>query len=564
MIAPPQRHTRRNPCPICEGFDSDRRGRGERCYGASSQDGRFAYCSREEYAGDLTERTGPLSTYTHFLAGPCRCGTDHRTGAPALRIVPTAPAPRAEAPKPPTRSHVKYRPDETYLYRALETGAPLRKLRYGYGKGKRFIWQRPDGAGDWIDGRDALPDAYGAEILADADPWEPLAIVEGEKDARKMVALGWREVISPPDGAGSWRDDYAHYATGRQVVIFADSDEKGEEHAQAVAKSVASAGALSVRIVRFEDAHDAGDWIDTGGTLAALRRLAALAPIITARQSSAQNSNPAPQDGTPAQIQKTCSGCATLAEQLKIAEESLERLRWKERMRERILAMPPEQLSPAEKPAAIAAVDILSQPKARGEDGMVQVYRAEIARRTGTSEKTAGAHLQKIAKAGIIRREERRSFEMSELRIAEGPLFSTPEQVAPQAPKWGGKRERRCVHCGSAKLQVQMLVCADCGTRQTPKEVDEAMLTALDEVTQETPPTAPQDIPPPSSICIVGDLASAESERCEHPERALHHLKSSEYAPVCMVCRTPKRPLPTGGYALACACAQKAPEGVPA
>ena len=38
-----QRHTRRHPCPICRGGYDDPRGRGMRCSGFTSANGRYAY-----------------------------------------------------------------------------------------------------------------------------------------------------------------------------------------------------------------------------------------------------------------------------------------------------------------------------------------------------------------------------------------------------------------------------------------------------------------------------------------------------------------------------------------
>jgi hypothetical protein len=38
-------------CPICDGADDYPRGQGRRCIGFLSQDGKSAYCSREEHAG---------------------------------------------------------------------------------------------------------------------------------------------------------------------------------------------------------------------------------------------------------------------------------------------------------------------------------------------------------------------------------------------------------------------------------------------------------------------------------------------------------------------------------
>jgi hypothetical protein len=37
-----ERFTRANPCPVCGGWDEQRRGKGERCYGYGL--GRYARC----------------------------------------------------------------------------------------------------------------------------------------------------------------------------------------------------------------------------------------------------------------------------------------------------------------------------------------------------------------------------------------------------------------------------------------------------------------------------------------------------------------------------------------
>lgn len=63
------------PCPICGGYDRMPRGRGQRCYGFLSDDGRWANCTRAEYAGGLPMQTS--DTYSHLLDGECRCGDMH-------------------------------------------------------------------------------------------------------------------------------------------------------------------------------------------------------------------------------------------------------------------------------------------------------------------------------------------------------------------------------------------------------------------------------------------------------------------------------------------------------
>jgi hypothetical protein len=43
------------PCPVCEGHDRLPHGNGARCYGFLAEDGRWAHCTREEYAGLLEQ-----------------------------------------------------------------------------------------------------------------------------------------------------------------------------------------------------------------------------------------------------------------------------------------------------------------------------------------------------------------------------------------------------------------------------------------------------------------------------------------------------------------------------
>jgi len=71
-----QRFRRNHFCPICGGYDQA--GKGSRCWGFLSGDGRYIHCTRPEYAGVLPQ--GRDGTYSHYLAGLCRCGENHRTG----------------------------------------------------------------------------------------------------------------------------------------------------------------------------------------------------------------------------------------------------------------------------------------------------------------------------------------------------------------------------------------------------------------------------------------------------------------------------------------------------
>ena len=53
------------------------RGKGQRCSGFLSSDGRYAYCTREEHAGRADRQDTDPPTYRHILEGDCRCGSVH-------------------------------------------------------------------------------------------------------------------------------------------------------------------------------------------------------------------------------------------------------------------------------------------------------------------------------------------------------------------------------------------------------------------------------------------------------------------------------------------------------
>ena len=86
-----QRFRRDHPCPICGGYDLA--GKGYRCWGFLSGDGRYAHCTRQEYAGYLFR--GKDGAYAHYLTGYCRCGESH-----------------GESPLPPVKCHVPERTDK--------------------------------------------------------------------------------------------------------------------------------------------------------------------------------------------------------------------------------------------------------------------------------------------------------------------------------------------------------------------------------------------------------------------------------------------------------------------
>src|SRR6185437_12497423 len=111
-----------------------------------------------------------------------------------------------------------------------------------------------------------------------------IAVCEGEKDADNVTALHLESygkdttrfvATTNFDGAGKWRSEYSPYFIGKHVVIFADNDQPGREHAAQVAASVAPY-ARDVRVVNLPDLPEKGDVSDYLQTHDARALLAAI------------------------------------------------------------------------------------------------------------------------------------------------------------------------------------------------------------------------------------------------------------------------------------------------
>lgn len=140
---------------------------------------------------------------------------------------------------------------------------------------KGFSQRRPDGTGGWIYNLEGvrrvlyrLPD-----VAAVAERGRQIYVVEGEKDADAITALGLMATTSS-GGAGKWRPEYAESLRGAEVVVIADKDAPGRAHAQAIARSC-SGTAKSVKALELpgDQVKDASDWLSAGGTTADLERI---------------------------------------------------------------------------------------------------------------------------------------------------------------------------------------------------------------------------------------------------------------------------------------------------
>lgn len=125
---------------------------------------------------------------------------------------------------------------------------------------KTFRQRRSDGNGGFIwNMQGVTPVLYNLPRVAKADE---VVIVEGEKDADNLTALGFTATTNS-GGAGKWKDDYSKAFMGKRVVVIPDSDGPGQKHLEQVARSLAGAG-IEARVIHLpEGVKDSTDYIQT-------------------------------------------------------------------------------------------------------------------------------------------------------------------------------------------------------------------------------------------------------------------------------------------------------------
>lgn len=176
--------------------------------------------------------------------------------------------------------------EATYEYRDAAGIVRYVVYRYRLANGKKSFTQHPIdrhgnpgyGAG-CMDGVEPLPYRL-PELLASMDD---VFVVEGEKDAERLAALG---LIATTNHQGAASTDrtwprFIEYFRGRNVVVIPDNDAGGRKHARRVAELLRPV-ASSVKVLELPGLGakgDASDWLDAGGTAAELRALAEAAPL---------------------------------------------------------------------------------------------------------------------------------------------------------------------------------------------------------------------------------------------------------------------------------------------
>lgn len=229
------RHTRAHPCTVCGGYDQQPRGKGKRCHGFDSPDGRFCYCAQHAGNGRVPEKNG---LFAHYLAGPCRCGETHAEAGGAAQAAATI---RMAPPK--QQQLQQQQPQRRYrsIWYVIRTEDALTHERRDFDDGtKVYCW--------WRNGKPTLGGLpvtevplYGYERLAQL-PNARAIVVEGEKACdtlnAALRAAGCLDLIAVATVTGASTipaDTVLAALKGHEVILWPDNDDAGRDHMAAIA-----------------------------------------------------------------------------------------------------------------------------------------------------------------------------------------------------------------------------------------------------------------------------------------------------------------------------------------
>jgi 5S rRNA maturation endonuclease (ribonuclease M5) len=105
------------------------------------------------------------------------------------------------------------------------------------------------------------------DVIKAAQAGEYIAVVEGEKDVETLAAKGTTATTMPGGTGMGWSDEYTKSLQGAaEIIVVADRDPKGREHAAKVVDSLERHG-FAYRVLESDRAKDITDHFAAGGTL---------------------------------------------------------------------------------------------------------------------------------------------------------------------------------------------------------------------------------------------------------------------------------------------------------
>lgn len=160
-------------------------------------------------------------------------------------------------------SNPKQSPLTTWIYRDADGHPIYRVVKY---PNKQFRQHAYDAnTGEWLQklGNTQRVPYRLPEIITAINNGDTIYIAEGEKDVDALVNAGVVATCNS-GGAGKFTDEIAaHFVGARRIVIIADNDETGREHAADVAAKLQRLGA-TVEVMRAVEGKDAYDHFTFG------------------------------------------------------------------------------------------------------------------------------------------------------------------------------------------------------------------------------------------------------------------------------------------------------------
>lgn len=151
-----------------------------------------------------------------------------------------------------------------YIYRDYDGNTIAKKVRYIDHDGKKTFRQYRYHDNQWLPGLNGLDlPLYNSDLIGLAAANNlPVYIVEGEKDADTVTALG-EIAVTMPNGAGSWNDRYTtQLAAITDIRIIIDRDEPGINHAIAVKQALDTPGRTITTLMPMDGCKDITDHIN--------------------------------------------------------------------------------------------------------------------------------------------------------------------------------------------------------------------------------------------------------------------------------------------------------------
>ena len=165
---------------------------------------------------------------------------------------------------------------DTWSYYDADGALSFQKLRFIDDVGnKTFRQRRPDGVGGWEYNLNGVQKILYKlpEVLAAINEQRDIWVVEGERDADTVCGTG-RTATTMPGGAGKWLKEHTVSLRGaKRVIICADNDEVGQNHAWQVSAELEDAG-IPTMVLHSPVGKDVSDLIKAGHQITELVKLA--------------------------------------------------------------------------------------------------------------------------------------------------------------------------------------------------------------------------------------------------------------------------------------------------